>query len=102
MNTSHNRYDSIEKLIFDEGLRIESLQINPDRDSMYVYLNNDHFLNVRLSRFTTLQNASLESLQKFKLIANGTGIHWQDLDEDLSLKEFLMQKINSDRELVFA
>ena len=104
MNTSHNSYDSIEKLIFDEDLRIESLQINPDKDSMYVYLSNDHFLNVRLSRFATLQNRSLESLQKFKIIANGTGIHWQELDEDLSLKgflkEFLVQKIKGEKELV--
>jgi len=44
MNTSPDKYDSIEKLIFDEGLRIQSLKINPKPGTMSVLLNNDHTL----------------------------------------------------------
>ena len=106
MNTLYNQYDSIEKLIFDKGLRIQSLEANPDDDVMLVYLTNGHVLNVRISLFKALQNATKEALQNFRLIANGTGIHWPELDEDLSLKgflkEFLLQKIDRDEELVIA
>lgn len=106
MDTSLNKYDSIAKIIFDKGLRIQSLEINPHTDKMFVHLNNGNLLTVRLSYFKGLQNASSESLQQFKLIAGGTGIHWPALDEDLSLKgflkEFLLQKINGDKELVIA
>lgn len=104
MNTSHNKYGSIEKIIFDEGLRIKSLEINPEIDSMSVYLNNEHVLRVRISLFERLRNASTGALNHYTFIANGTGIHWPDLDEDLSLKgflkEFLRQEVRRERELV--
>lgn len=104
MNTSHNQYDSIEKIIFDEGLRIQSVEVKPEIDTMLIYLNNGHQIKSRLSLFGKLTNSNLNSLNNFKLIANGTGIHWPDLDEDLSLKgflkEFLRQKVSWEKELV--
>ncbi len=104
MNTSHNNYDSIEKFIFDEGLRIESLEIKPELDTMFILLNNEHTFIVRLSFYKGLKNANADSLKNFNFIANGTGIHWPELDEDLSLKgflkDFLRQKVNSEKELV--
>ncbi len=55
MNTSPNKNDSIEKLIFDEGLRIQSLKINPKPGTMSVLLNNDHTLVIHLSFYKGLK-----------------------------------------------
>ena len=104
MNTFHNNYDSIEKFIFDERLRIKSLEIKPQLDTMFILLNNEHTIVVRLSFYKGLKNANADSLKNFNFIANGTGIHWPELEEDLSLKgflkDFLRQKVNSEKELV--
>jgi hypothetical protein len=89
MNTSYNKYDSIEKLIFDQGLKISSLDFDFSKDSMFIHLNTNLTLIVRLSLYESLKNAEPESLRKFEVIANGTGIHWPELDEDLTLKGFL-------------
>jgi len=35
----------------------------------------------------------LGQLKNYELISNGTGIHWPDIDEDLSLKGFLQDEI---------
>lgn len=32
-----------------------------------------------------LRNASIDQLKNIEIICNGTGIHWPDLDEDLSV-----------------
>ena len=32
-----------------------------------------------------LENASVDQLSNIEIICNGTGLHWPDLDEDLSL-----------------
>lgn len=40
-------------------------------------------------------NASEEELKQYELIADGKGIHWPLLDEDLSLKGFLQAEIRN-------
>lgn len=107
MSTSYNKYDSIEKLIFDEGLRIKSLKFDLPNDNMFIHLNKDLTLIVRLSLYKNLKQAKPESLKHFKVIANGTGIHWPDLDEDLGLKGFFKDFLRSSveggqKELVIA
>lgn len=34
---------------------------------------------------TKLRNATEEQLHNLEIICNGTGLHWPDLDEDLSI-----------------
>ena len=106
MSTSQNKFDSIEKIIFDEGLRILSIEVKPELDTMFVYLNNDRVFKVRISLYARLAAAGADDLNQFRLIANGTGIHWPELDEDLSLKgflrEFLRQEVMREKELVIA
>ncbi|HVY73234.1 MAG TPA: DUF2442 domain-containing protein [Puia sp.] len=106
MSTLVNKYDSIEKLIFDEGLKIKSVKINPKSKKMSVYLNRELVLRVNLSFYSGLKDASIKSLENFRLVANGSGIHWPDLDEDLSLKgffkDFLKQEVKSGNKLTIA
>ena len=106
MNTSQNKYDSIENLIFNEGLKINSLDFSNSFDRIFVHLNNNLVFIIPTRLFESLKKSNKESLQNFKLIAEGTGIYWPDLDEDLSLKgflkDYLKQMIHTEKELVLS
>lgn len=105
MNTSENKYDAIERIIFDTNLSIKHVEVKSDIDKLLVFLNTNHILAFDLSSFKGLKNASAKDLKKFELIGNGTGIHWTNLDEDLSLKGFLknaLQKMVTEPRMVIA
>ena len=88
MNTSLNKFDTIEKLIYEEGIRIDAIDLHPELDVMLVILNTKAVLRQRLSSYKLLKTADKNSLLNYELTGNGTGIHWPVLDEDLSLKGF--------------
>jgi hypothetical protein len=95
MNSSINKYDSIENLIYDENLRIEKIKFHLEHDEMLIILNTKAVLHQRLSSYKRLQNATKDQLNNYELIASGTGIHWNALDEDLSLKGFLRDELKN-------
>jgi len=96
MNSSQkNKYDFIEDLIFNEGIRIVRVEMIPESDLFLIITNKNTVLPQRLSAFTRLKGKEATSLQKYKLIGGGTGIHWPELDEDLCLKGFLQQFFKS-------
>jgi hypothetical protein len=86
INTSK---DPIEKLIIEKGLRIKTLFIEKDLDLLIVVLNNGNVIKFKISIFPKLRNADLKHLQNWELRNEGIGIHWPELDEDLSLFGFL-------------
>jgi hypothetical protein len=106
MNSSQNKYDSIENLIFNEGLRITSVDFSNSFDKMFVHLTNNVSFVIPIKLFDSLQKANPNTLRNFKLVAGKTGIYWPDLNEDLSLKgffkDYLKQKIYSEKELVLS
>jgi hypothetical protein len=93
MSSFVNQYDPIEKLIFQDGLRIKALHLHKDIDLMLIVLNNGKVLKRKISASELLKLASTEQLNDFRMVGNGAGIHWQQLDEDLSLKGFLQEEL---------
>jgi hypothetical protein len=93
MDTLINNFDSIEQLIYDEGIRIKEIDVHPDMDMLLIILNTGSVLQEKLSRYTRLKGAPTDDLMNYQLIGKGTGIHWPELDEDLSLKGFLRNSI---------
>lgn len=89
MSISNNSFDKIEQLINEDGIRIKEIDVHPDLDLLLIILNTGSVLQEKLSKYPRLHKAPVASLNKYKLIGKGTGIHWQDLDENLSLKGFL-------------
>lgn len=104
MSTSNKTYDPITDIIISKGLKIKSA-IHKER-KLDIVLNNDLILVVSLKNYERLNNANLKELGNFKIIGNGTGLHWPSLDEDLSLygflKEFFKQNIEKKKKLVIA
>ena len=92
MDTLINKHDALEQLIYDEGIRIKTVDVHADMDMLLIVLNTGYVLKQKLSG-SSLGSASDASLQKYELIGQGTGVHWPDLDEDLSLKGLLSEAI---------
>lgn len=67
-----------------------ALSVSFDDDSMWVDLTDGRKLGVPLTYFPRLQGASAEQRAKYVISGGGVGIHWDDLDEDLSVKGLLM------------
>lgn len=103
MNSSTNKYDPIEELIFNEGLRINSVDFSDTRDKMFVRLNRNIVFIIPTGLYFSMKNAKPENLDNFCLVADKTGIYWPDLDEDLSLKgflkDYLKHKVQTEKEL---
>lgn len=95
MNTLTNDFDAIEKLIHQENLQIVTLDIHPELDVMLIILNTKAVLHQKLSSYPRLFSADKNILLQYELIAGGTGIHWPQLDEDLSLKGFLQDELRN-------
>ena len=95
MNTLVNKYDTIEKIIYEEGLRIEAIDFHPELDVMLIVLNTKAVLHQKISSYKNLSGVNKDALEQFEIIGKGTGIHWPLLDEDLSLKGFLAETLRS-------
>ena len=53
--------------------------------SLVVELVDGRVISTPLSWFPSLSNATPEQLGNWQLLGNGEGIHWPDIDEDLSV-----------------
>ncbi|MBC7569057.1 MAG: DUF2442 domain-containing protein [Spirosoma sp.] len=60
-----------------------------DETRVYVELNDGRVIGSPLSWFPRLQKATPEQCSRFELTAGGYGIHWKELDEDLTANGFL-------------
>ena len=78
MNTSRVKPVSV----LATGVRFEAA-------SMCVQLSDGREIAVPLEWFPTLRNATDKQRNNWRLISKGVGIHWEDLDEDLSVEGLL-------------
>jgi len=60
-----------------------------DADRMYVQLSDGREIAVPLEWFPGLRNATDKQRNNWRLIGKGVGIHWNDLDEDISVEGLL-------------
>lgn len=95
MNTSENKFDFLERLIFEENLKIQKLDFDVEAGLMFIVLNTNVILQQKISLYPGLGQATTAQLKEYKLIADGSGLHWPGLDEDLSLKGFLQTELRA-------
>jgi len=58
-------------------------------EMLQVYLADGRIINVPLEWFPELRDASEKERDNWRLIGGGIGIHWEDIDEDLSIAGLL-------------
>jgi hypothetical protein len=60
-------------------------------DKVYFELRDGREIGVPLDWFPKLKKASPEDRNNYYLTANGAGVHWESLDEDISVKYLLRE-----------
>ena len=58
-------------------------------DSLAVDLADGRTITVPLAWFPRLENGTPDECANWRFIGNGDGIHWPDLDEDISVASLL-------------
>ena len=66
-----------------------AVEISHTADALRVRLADGRELTVPLEWFPRLRAASADQLRNYRLIGDGVGIHWPDLDEDISVEGLL-------------
>ena len=74
-------------LITEREVFAESVEFT--EDSMTVFLDDGRKLSVPLAWYPRLLEGTVEERQNFDLIGEGEGIHWPQLDEDISVEGLL-------------
>jgi hypothetical protein len=85
--------DPIDILIYTKGLRISTILPIKELDLLVIVLNSGSIIKSRISCFKLLQNANQEQLNNWELKNKGTGIRWEEFDEDLSLRGFITNNV---------
>ncbi|MCB1862116.1 MAG: DUF2442 domain-containing protein [Gammaproteobacteria bacterium] len=74
-------------LAIDVNPLAEAIQCT--EDELIVSLVDGRKISAPLAWFPCLANASMEERNNWELLGDGQGIHWPDIDEDLSVSGLL-------------
>jgi hypothetical protein len=76
-------------------------QVAVSDDTLAVELSDGRSLSVPLAWFPRLAHGSLGERNNWQFIAGGRGIHWPDLDEDISVEGLLAGKPSGESQSSF-
>lgn len=82
MNSLVNQVD------FEESFRAISVEVTDDY--ICVQLEDGREIKTPLAFYQKILFATKNERENFQLIGSGTGIHWPDLDEDLSIRGIVL------------
>jgi hypothetical protein len=70
-------------------------------DALIVDLSDGRTLSVPLAWFPRLLNGTFEERNKWRLIGEGEGIHWPELDEDISIENLFLGRPSGESQKSF-
>jgi len=62
-----------------------AISVAVSNDTISVELSDGRTIAVPLSWYPRLLHATQKERKNWRLIGNGSGIHWEDIDEDISV-----------------
>ena len=68
-----------------------------DRDTMWVELDDGRSLGVPLAWFPRLMAATAAQRENYRIGHSGNGLHWEALDEDISVEGLLAGRADETR-----
>lgn len=74
-------------LAVQTDVRVQNVQTS--EDYLTVALMDGRIISVPLTWYPRLLNASVQQLANWRICGGGYGIHWEELDEDLSTEGLL-------------
>ena len=70
-------------------------------EALIVDLSDGRTVSVPLAWFPRLLHGTSEERSNWRLIADGEGIHWHDLDEDISVENLILGKPSGESQKSF-
>ena len=67
----------------------EALNVAITNDTLRVDLSDGRSISVPIAWFPRLLHSSEQERNNWRLIGKGQGIHWEDVDEDISIEGLL-------------
>lgn len=65
------------------------ISLQCEKHKITAALSDGRITSIPTAWFKRLRQASLEQLQNFEITPTGYGIHWPEIDEDISVKAFI-------------
>ncbi len=75
--------------------------VSVTEDSLSVDLSDGRTISVPLAWFPRLLHATPEERKNWRLIGKGQGIHWEDIDEDISVEGLLAGRPSGESQASF-
>ncbi len=86
----------------DIDLRLVRIQnVSITEDTLTVDLADGRSISVPLGWYPRLQHGSTEERNHWRLIGQGEGIHWPDLDEDISVENLILGRPSGESQRSF-
>ena len=70
--------------------RIVAVEASFSDDKLRVQLSDGREVLAPLDWFPRLKEATSEQRQNWRLVGDGAGIHWEDIDQDISVEGLLI------------
>lgn len=78
-----------------------AMNVTVTEDTLTVDLSDGRTISVPVAWFPRLLHATSEERKGWRLIGNGSGIHWDGLDEDISVENLLAGKQSGESQASF-
>ena len=70
-----------------------------ERGYMFLILNNEALVPEDFKKYKTQKNSTKKERESYKLIGGGSAIQWKNLDEDLSVKQIIIDYVHESEKM---
>lgn len=78
-----------------------ALNVLVSEDTLHVDLNDGRTISVPIGWFPRLLEATPDERNNWRFIGRGYGIHWEDIDEDISVENLIYGKPSGESQKSF-
>lgn len=82
--------------------RTRAIEVITTEDTLTVELEDGHTISVPIAWYPRLAYATMDERSHFIIIGGGYGIHWPELDEDISVEGLLLGRKSGESPESFA
>jgi hypothetical protein len=79
----------------------DAIDVSVTADSLSVELSDGRMISVPLEWYPRLVHANPEERNNWRIIGRGQGVHWEALDEDISVEGLLVGKMSAESQSSF-
>ena len=88
--------------LLDESRVVAAEDVKVTADKLQVALSDGRTITAPLAWFPRLLHGTVKERDHWRFIGRGEGIHWPDLDEDISIEGLVLGKPSGESQQSFA